>query len=149
MKVIAVSGTPGTGKTTYSKKYAKEHDFTYVDVKMVIEEKGLAEGLDEKRDSKIIDTDRLNKALIEIIGQEREKNSKGIVIDSHLSHYLPKEHVDLVIITKCDLKTLRKRLEDRGYSKEKVRENLDAEIFDVCRIEALEAGHEVEVVSTD
>ena len=46
------------------------------------------------------------------------------------------------------LKTLKKRLEKRGYSKEKVRENLDAEIFDTCRIEALEAGHNVEVIYT-
>ena len=62
---------------------------------------------------------------------------------------MPRKYVDKCIITKCDLKELEKRLQKRKYSKEKIRENLDAEIFDTCRVEALEAGHNVEVVNTD
>jgi len=144
MNVIIVSGTPGTGKTTYVKKLALEQNQKYIDVNKVIEENNLSEGFDEERDTKIIDTKRLSKVLIDIIKQE-----KDVVIDSHLSHYLPKKYVDKCFITKCDLKELKRRLEKRGYSDKKVRENLDAEIFDVCRIEAEEAGHDVEVVNTD
>ena len=146
MEVIIVSGTPGTGKTTVARKLAKDKGFLYVDVNKVIEKDKLSEGYDEEKDTKIIDTKKLNKALVKIIKKSKEK---GLVIDSHLSHYLPKRYVDKCIITKCSLKELKKRLEKRGYLKEKVRENLDAEIFDTCRIEALEAGHEVEVVMTD
>ena len=51
-----------------------------------------------------------------------------------------------VIIVKTSLKNLKKRLEKRGYNKLKVRENLEAEIFDVCFEEAKELGHKVEVV---
>ena len=141
-----MSGTPGTGKTTVARKLAKDKGFLYVDVNKVIEKDKLSEGYDEEKDTKIIDTKKLNKALVKIIKKSKEK---GLVIDSHLSHYLPKRYVDKCIITKCSLKELKKRLEKRGYLKEKVRENLDAEIFDTCRIEALEAGHEVEVVMTD
>ena len=78
-----------------------------------------------------------------------KKKYKGIIIDSHLSHYLSKEVVDKVIITKCDLKKLKKRLEKRKYTIDNIRENMDAEIFDVCRIEALEEGHTVEIINTD
>ena len=143
MTTIIVSGIPGTGKTTVAKKIANEKDYIYVDVKEVIKKHNLSEGYDKARDTEIIDIDRLNKALIEIIETER-----NVVIDSHLSHYLPKKYVDKCIITKCDLKELKKRLAKRGYSKEKIRENLDAEIFDTCRVEALEAGYDIEVVYT-
>ena len=149
MEVILVTGTPGTGKTTLAKKLAKEKDYLYIDVNKVIEEKKLENGFDKKRDTKIIDTEKLNAALIKIIGEEKKKKSKGIIIDSHMSHYLPKKYATRCIVTKCDLKTLKKRLEERGYSKAKVRENLDAEIFDVCKTEAVEIGHKVEVVYTD
>ena len=51
-------------------------------------------------------------------------------------------------MTKTKLPALKKRLEARKYSEQKVRENLDAEIFDVCQQEALENGHKPIVVWT-
>jgi len=144
MTIIIVSGTPGTGKTTFAKKIAKQQNLKYIDVKEIIKKNNLSEGFDKEKNTDIIDIKKLNSVLIEII-----KKQKDAVIDSHLSHYIPKKYVDKCYITKCDLPELKKRLEERGYSKEKVRENLDAEIFDTCRVEALEAGHEVEVVKTD
>ena len=146
MEVIIISGSPGTGKTTVAKKLAKEKKYKYINVNNIIKENKLNEKYDKERDTNVIDIDKLNKVLIKIIKTE---NSPGLVIDSHLSHYLPKKYVDRCTITKCNLKELEKRLHKRGYSKEKVRENLDAEIFDTCRIEALEVGHKVEVVNTD
>ena len=142
--VIIVTGTPGTGKTTYAKKLAEEKSLVYVDVTLLIKENKLFEKYDKKMDCVVVDIKKLNKELIKFI----KKNDK-VVIDSHLSHYLPPRYVDLCIVTKCDLKTLEKRLKKRKYSKAKIRENLDAEIFDTCRIEALEAGHKVKVVWTD
>jgi adenylate kinase len=144
MKVIIVSGVPGTGKTTVAKKLAKEKKYTYINVNKVVDDNKLSEGFDKKRDTKIIDTGKLNKALIKIIKERK----KGVVIDSHLSHYLPKKYVDLCIITKCNLKELQKRLVKRGYSKEKVRENMDAEIFDTCKVEAMERGHKIKIIDT-
>jgi adenylate kinase len=141
--VIIVSGTPGTGKTTFAKKIAKELNYKYLDVKEIISKNNLSEGYDKERDTEIIDIEKLNKVIIEII-----KKEKNTVIDSHLSHYLPKKYVKKCYITKCPLPILKKRLEKRGYSKKKIRENLDAEIFDTCRIEALESGHDVEVINT-
>ena len=77
------------------------------------------------------------------------KNSKNsLVLDSHLTHYLPSKYVDICYITKCSIKELKKRLMKRRYSKEKIRENLDAEILDVCLMEALENKHRVKVIDT-
>jgi len=144
MTVIIVSGTPGTGKTTVAKKIAEKENLKYIDLNKIIKQNKLFERYDKDKDTKIVDINKLNKALIKII-----KKEKNVVIDSHLSHYLPKKYVDKCIITKCNLKELEKRLQKRGYSKEKIRENLDAEIFDTCRVEALESGHDVEVINTD
>jgi len=142
--IIIITGTPGTGKTRLAKKLAKQKNYEYVDVNKLIDEKNISEGYDKKRKSKIIDIKKLNKELIKII-----KKDKNLVIDSHLSHYLPAKSVDICIVTKCGLKTLEKRLKKRRYSKEKIRENLDAEIFDTCRVEAEELEHKVKVVWTD
>jgi adenylate kinase len=177
LKVILVTGTPGTGKTTLAKMLAKKLAMKYIDVNQIIKEGGLSEGYDAKRAAKIVDTKKLGKAMLAEIEKLKAeladwagkagKGSKlgklgksdkpgkphkpvsGVIIDSHLSHYLPARAADACIITKCSLKALKRRLEKRGYSEAKVRENLDAEIFDVCFSEAKEAGHNVIVWDTE
>lgn len=144
MKVIIVTGSVCTGKTTIAKKIAKFLKARYIDVNNIIRKENLSEGYDRKRKCKIVDEKKLVKSLVKLI-----KNSKeDLVIDSHLSHYLPSKYVDLCIVTTCDLKRLKKRLEKRGYDRNKVRENLDAEIFEVCLSEAKEVGHNIQVVDT-
>ncbi len=76
------------------------------------------------------------------------KKYTGIIIDSHLSHYLPRKYVDFCIVTKCDIKELNKRLKKKKFHKGKIQENIQAEIFDVCYNEALERKHKVLVVNT-
>lgn len=167
MKIIIVTGTPCTGKTVLSRKIANKLNLHYADVNKIITKYNLAESYDKKRKTKVVDINKLNKKLIREIANIRKtiknetnkkysKNNKaiknkiknGIVIDSHLSHYLPKKHADLCIVAKCGLKVLQKRLKRRKYPKEKIRENLDAEIFDVCLNEAKEEGHKVIVIDT-
>ena len=185
MKVIIVTGTPGTGKTTLSVKLAKKLDFHYIDVNEIVKGYGLSEGYDRKRKTQVIDVKKLNMALIKEIStikknsikkynsiinsnkkikshlnkkfdknnsninkKNNKKIKKGIIIDSHLAHYLPKRYVDLCIVAKCGLKTLKERLRRKKYSKEKVRENLDAEIFDICLNEAKETMHNIIVIDT-
>ena len=138
---IAVSGTPGTGKTRLAKSFVKKR-FVYVDLKNI---KGISSGYDKKRKCRIIDTTIMVKKIIELIKKNPEKS---FVFDSHLSHYIPKKYVDLCIITKCSLKTLQKRLVKRGYSKKKIQENLQSEIFDICLNEAKEFGHKIKIVKT-
>ncbi len=147
MGVIIVTGSVGTGKTTISKKLAKKLNLHYIDVNKIITKYNISEGYDKKRKTKIIDIKKLNKVLIREINNFK-KIKKEIIIDSHLSHYFPKKYADLCLVTKCNLKVLEKRLKKRRYSKTKIRENLDAEIFDVCLNEAKENGHKVIVINT-
>ena len=156
MKVIAITGTPGTGKTTISKKLAKKLDFYYLNVNRLISQYKLSEGYDKKRKTKIVDIRKLNKALVKEISiikkftknKNKIKNIKGIIIDSHLSHYFPRKYVDFCVVTKCGIKELNKRLKKKRFHKNKSQENLQAEIFDVCYNEALERKHKVLVINT-
>ena len=141
--VIVITGTSGSGKTLVAKKIAKKFKLKYIDVNKLIKEERLYDYYDRKLKTYVVDVKKLNKYLIELI-----KKNKNIVLDSHLSHYLDKKYVDLCVVCKCDLKILKKRLEKRKYSKKKIRENLDSEIFDVCLVEALEKGHKVKVIDT-
>jgi len=149
MKTIIVTGVPGTGKTTFAKKLGKYLDYPVLDVKKFIDIKKIYSDYDRSKKCKIIDIKELNKELINEI-KNVKKNIKpfGIIIDSHLSHYLPNRYVDLCVVTKCDLKILKKRLEKRGYGKSKVRENLDCEIFDICFNAAKENKHNIFVIDT-
>jgi adenylate kinase len=141
--IIIVSGTPGTGKTTLARELAKSLDYPYLDVKKLIKSKGLSIGIDQKRKCEMVDIGKMNKLLIGEI-----KKAKNLIIDSHLSHYLPREWVDKCIITRCEIKELQSRLKKRRYTKAKIRENLDSEIFELCLNEAREAGHKVCVFDT-
>jgi len=144
MKIIIVTGTPGTGKTKIAKKIAKQLNFRYINVHNLIKKNKIYDSYDKKRDCYVVDTKKLNKFLKDLI----KKSKKSLVIDSHLSHYLPKKYVNLCIVTKCDIKILKKRLEKRKYSKEKIKENLQSEIFNICLNEAKEKKHKILIIDT-
>ena len=138
-----ITGTPGTGKTSLAKTLAKKLKIKYLNVNKVIQEYKLREKYERKRQTYIVNEKKLSKILVRLI-----KEYKDLIIDSHLSHFIPKKHVDICIVTKTDLKVLKKRLEKRKYSKAKVKENLDAEIFEICHTEAQDQGHNIILVDT-
>ncbi len=143
MKVIIISGTPGTGKSTLARLLAPKLNFKILNLKPLLQK--CSEGYDSQKKCLIIDTQKLNKEIIKKIKKEKE----NFILASHLAHYLPKRYVDLCLITKCsDLKELKKRLQKRKYSKKKIEENLQCEIFDLCLNEAKEKKHKILLVDT-
>lgn len=151
MVVIAVSGVPGTGKSTLSdallsyfsglslRDVNKYGSWKKYDVKAIIEGKSLFDSKDPDG-TMIVDQTRLIKHLISELDADSHQN---IIVDSFFSHLLPVSMVDLCIICTCDISILNKRLSQRHYSVEKIRENLDCEIVDYCGQEAIEQGYDV------
>lgn len=142
--VVIITGTPGTGKTTLAKKLANALHYPYIDVNKVIAEEYLRDGYDRRRKVVIVDETRLAQSLEKRI----LATQGGIIIDSHLSHYVKPTLVDVCIVTTCDLKILERRLKNKGYAPAKIRENMQAEIFDTCAQEAREIGHNPLVLDT-
>ena len=126
--IIIVTGTPGVGKSVIAKNLAKKLKFNYININKFVKDNKVYERYDNKRKCYVVEVKKLNKALI-------KKINNNIIIDGHLSHYLNKKYVNWCVVVKCDLKLLKKRLEKRKYNKEKIRENLDSEIFDVCLVD--------------
>ena len=149
MKILCVTGTPGTGKTTLAKNLARKLNFLYLDVNEIISKYKMAEGYDKKRKTKIVGIKKLNKFLINKIKIiKKSKKYAGIIIDSHLSHYLPRKYVDFCIVTKCGIKEMNKRLKKKKFSRNKILENIQAEIFDICYNEAKGRKHKIIIVDT-
>ena len=144
MKVIIITGTPGTGKTSLAQILKKKIGFEILDLKKIIKTENLCETYDKENQCQVIDIQKLKKILIKKI----KDTNKDVIIESHFSHHLPANQVDLCIVTRTDIKTLNQRLKQRHYSKQKIRDNLDAEIFDLSLIEAQEKGHNILIVDT-
>ena len=142
--LIAITGTPGTGKSTFTKLLAKRINAIVLNGNEIIEKYSLQEGFDKRRDCNIVDAKKFGKACIkEYLVLRRLYKGHDMIIDSHLSHHIPKHYVSLCIVCRAKLSTLKKRLSKRRYKKQKILENMDAEIFEVCLQEAKDFGHRI------
>jgi adenylate kinase len=119
---VAVTGTPGTGKTTATDLVGGDLEVYHLNE--VIEREGLYTERDEERDSLVVDLD----ALEEWLG-DRE----GIV-ESHLAHLVP---ADRVAVLRCHPDELERRLRERGESEAKASENRESEALDLILSEAV------------
>ncbi|MEM7828226.1 MAG: adenylate kinase family protein [Candidatus Aenigmatarchaeota archaeon] len=127
---IAISGTPGTGKSMIADMLSKRLGWRVVHIGDFVKERELYSGYDKKRKCWIVDVKRLEKEI-------RKIEDKNLIIEGHFSHLLP---VDVVFILRANPVILRKRLKRRGWPRAKIEENVEAEIMEICKIEAIESG---------
>lgn len=131
---IAVTGTPGVGKTSTC---SKVKGVRIVHVNDLVDELGLASGYDRKRKTREVDVSKLAKAVSSL--------GENILFEGHLSHLLKP---DIAIVLRCSPKVLERRLRKKGWPDSKVRENVEAEAVDVVLIEAVENVSEVYEIDT-
>jgi len=136
--IIAITGTPGTGKTEVAKLLSKELNLPLHSVNELADEHRLYSGFDIKRKSKIIDTEKLQRVV-------NNMEEKDFIIEGHLSHLI---NPDKVFVLRTHPKELKQRLENKGWDETKVKENLDAEIVGQILVEALDTEAEVFEIDT-
>ncbi|TAH59627.1 MAG: adenylate kinase [Methanosarcina mazei] len=153
--LIGLTGTPGTGKTSVSKLLEKCRGWKVVYLNDLIKEEHLYSEVDEERDSVIADMELIRERLSGILEEEKgqhaekakvngEEKENITIIESHLAHYI----TDIVIVLRAYPPELKKRLEKRGYSEEKINENAEAESIDLILAEAFEWCKKVFEVNT-
>jgi adenylate kinase len=139
--IIALSGTPGTGKTSIAKILA-ENGFEIVDLNNIACGQGFLIGHDDKRDSDIVDVNGLNNYI-----HKNYQKKDVIFVEGHLSHLL--KCADKVIVLRCHPDKLRGNLSKKGWKDDKINENIEAEALDIILCEAVDLYSEKKVIEID
>ena len=132
---IALTGTPGTGKTAAAGELEKM-GYRVLHVHDLVETFTI--GYDEKRESNIIDEDALARYVQEI-------DDPQLIIEGHVSHLLG---CDAAMVLRCHPEELQKRLKNKHWKEEKIRENVEAEALDIILERALERHEKVWEIDT-
>ena len=135
---VAISGTPGTGKTSVGETL-NSRGHAVIELNDFIKKKRLEGRLDRRRGTREVDVKALDEALLASVTEQ------NVICIGHLAHLLT---VDIIIILRCRPSVLRQRLERRAYPKRKITENVEAEACDVILVEAAETGKTVLEIDT-
>jgi adenylate kinase len=133
LAVILISGTPGTGKTTLASELAKRIGYAFIDIGEFAVANHIYLGVDTERNTKIINERKLSKLL----EKEARVAAGRLVMSSHYAEIFSPRLVELVIVLRTHPDELRRRLGQRGWSPEKIQENVEAEILGVCSSNAM------------
>lgn len=142
--IVAVLGAPASGKTVFAKKLSERLGCYYVNVNQLSLEKGYIIEKDFERDSYVLDEGKVREELLRILEE------RGCLIVETITPYaIPKDSVAFVVVVRCRPSVLLKRLRERGYSREKVRENLEYEAIDGPLFDAMELAPEERIIEVD
>lgn len=132
---VAVTGTPGTGKTTATERL--DSDFDVVHLNEVIRDHGFTTGEDAERGSAIADFEAVAAYL---------DGRDDVVFESHLAHNFD---ADRVVVLRCAPNVLERRLLERGEGEASARENAESEALDVVLTEAMQRHEATDVYEID
>jgi len=130
---IVITGNPGVGKHTITKKISEKLNFPIVDINIVAKDLGLFEKNGNTND---VDT----KKLAKILG-ERKLNDTVVV--GHLAPYvLEKNQVKIIIILRRNPYDLELVYKERNYLGIKIKENTGSEVLGIIMHDAIEKFEE-------
>lgn len=140
-RFVGVTGTPGTGKKSVSPILASMLGVPSVGLNEYASAHGIIElGGGEGE----VDVRRLRSSFL------RNVEPPAVVYGHLLPHVLRGSEVSAVVVLRCVPSVLKKRLIERGYRGDKLRENVEAELLGVLLSESvLSFGrHRIRVVDT-
>jgi adenylate kinase len=92
-------------------------------------------GRDDERETEVVDLPKLKEKITDAINA----TEGHIIVDGHYAYdVVPRNLVSHAFLLRRAPWVLKEELRERGYSSEKIRENVEAELLDVPLIEAIE-----------
>jgi len=145
---ICITGTPGVGKTSVSRKLAILLRGNVINVGTMVIRRKLFSEYDEYRDTYIVDENSLRDELRKVI---RENKRKGVtcIIDTHLLNALQGLDIDLVIVLTCDPLLLLNRNISKGASLQKSIENAVSEFLNQILIDVFKIFDKSKIIVID
>ncbi len=139
--LVALTGTPGTGKSAVATLLQKQ-GYTIVRLNDLALLSGSIDGIDKKRNSKLIDIEKLNNYI-----KKNYTTNDLVFFEGHIGHLLKK--MEKILILRCHPNELKKRLTKKGWTTEKIQENIDAETIDIILCEAVERHQKKNIFEID
>jgi adenylate kinase len=134
-RVTLITGTPCVGKTSVARLLTSKLDALYLNLTDLAINENLSIGKDEERGSTIVDEERMEKRIGQIV---KKTDKQNIIVDGHYAvNVVPIKLITSVFVLRRDPVELRKFMEQAGFSGKKLYENLASEILDVCLVDAL------------
>ena len=130
---IVITGNPGVGKHTITKKISEKLNFPIIDINIVAKDLELFEKNENTND---VDTKKLAKIL------EKRKINDTIVV-GHLAPYvLEKNQVKIIIILRRNPYDLELVYKERNYLESKIKENTGSEVLGIIMHDTIEKFEE-------
>ncbi len=125
---FVITGNPGVGKHTIAKEISEKLHLPIIDINNIAQEFELFE---KNEDTNDVDVIKLEKII-------KEKISHPVLFVGHLAPYvLSSDKIKKVIVLRKNPYNLISIYKKRGYSKEKIKDNLGSEVLGIILHDAI------------
>jgi adenylate kinase len=125
---FVITGNPGVGKHTITKEISKLLNLPILDINEIAKEEELFEKIEETNE---VDVNKLEKII-------KEKIFHPSIIVGHLAPYvLTSDQIKKIIVLRKNPYDLISIYKNRGYSKEKIKDNIGSEVLGVILYDAI------------
>jgi len=130
---IVITGNPGVGKHTITKKISEILNFPIIDINIIGKDSGLFEKNENTND---VDTEKLGNIL-------KEKVLDKTIVVGHLAPYvLEKNQVEKIIVLRRNPYDLELVYKERKYSEIKIKDNTGSEVLGIIAHDTVEKFEE-------
>ena len=130
MKIIGITGTPGTGKKTIAIELAKKLNFQYINLNDYAIKNKLTK--QNKTDYTINDLNLFSKKI-----KKKIENGNFIISGHLLPDIISKKDIDIIFILRCSPLILLKRYKKRQYKEQKIKDNIISEAIGIIQYESM------------